>query len=57
MYFSFTVLSSTGFGDIVPALRQARAVCVVEQLIGGLYVAILIARRAGVYPSRGRERA
>jgi len=57
MYFSFTVLTSTGFGDIVPVLRQARAICVVEQLIGGLFVAILIARLAGVYPPRGRERA
>jgi hypothetical protein len=57
MYFSFTVLTSTGFGDIVPVLRQSRAVCVVEQLIGGLYVAILIARLAGVYPPRrARER-
>jgi hypothetical protein len=50
LYFSYTVLTSTGFGDIVPKSPQARAVCNVEQLIGGLYVAILIARLAGVYP-------
>jgi len=50
LYFSYTVLTSTGFGDIVPRSRQARAVCNVEQLAGGLYVAILIARLAGVYP-------
>ena len=56
MYFSFTVLTSTGFGDIVPISRQARAVCVVEQLIGALFVAILIARLAGVYPPSRRER-
>jgi hypothetical protein len=53
LYFSFTVLTSTGFGDIVPVQRQARAVCVVEQLVGALFVAILIARLAGVYPRRG----
>jgi len=34
----------------VPKTRQARAVCNVEQLTGALYVAILIARLAGVYP-------
>jgi hypothetical protein len=50
LYFSFTVLTSTGFGDIVPILRQARSVCVVEQVIGTLFLAILIARLAGVYP-------
>lgn len=50
LYFSYTVLTSTGFGDIVPKTRQARAICNVQQLTGGLYVAILIARLAGVYP-------
>jgi hypothetical protein len=50
LYFSYTTLTSTGYGDIVPKTRQARAVCMVEQLAGGLYLAILIARLAGVYP-------
>jgi hypothetical protein len=52
LYFSYNVLTSNGFGDIVPKSRQARAVCNVEQLTGALYVAILIARLAGVYPPR-----
>jgi hypothetical protein len=55
LYFSFTVLTSTGFGDIVPVTRQARAICVLEQLAGALFVAILIARLAGVYPPSGRR--
>jgi len=55
LYFSFTVLTSTGFGDIVPLTRQARALCVLEQLVGALFTAILIARLAGVYPPRARE--
>jgi hypothetical protein len=50
LYFSITVLTSTGFGDITPLTRQARGCCMVEQMIGVLYVAILIARLAGVYP-------
>lgn len=50
LYFSYTVLTSTGFGDIVPKSRQARALCNVEQICGGLYVAVLIARLAGIYP-------
>jgi Ion channel len=52
LYFSFTVLTSTGFGDITPLLRQARSLCVFEQLVGTLFLAILIARLAGVYSPR-----
>jgi len=52
LYLSMTVLTSTGFGDITPLTRQARGVCMVEQVTGALYVAILIARLAGVYPPR-----
>ena len=35
----------------------ARAVCVVEQLTGVMFLAILIARLAGVYPPAPRERS
>ena len=52
LYMSMTVLTSTGFGDVVPLTRQARGICMVEQVTGALYVAILIARLAGVYPPR-----
>jgi hypothetical protein len=50
LYFSFTVLTSTGFGDIVPVHPVARMLCVVEQVLGVLFIAILIARLAGNYP-------
>jgi hypothetical protein len=52
LYLSMTVLTSTGFGDVVPVTRQARGVCMIEQVTGALFVAILIARLAGVYPPR-----
>ena len=52
LYLSMTVLTSTGFGDITPLTRQARGICIVEQITGALFVAILIARLAGVYPPR-----
>jgi hypothetical protein len=55
IYFSFTVLTSTGFGDVTPLGRQARSLCVIEQVTGALFVAILIARLAGVYPPRRSE--
>ena len=51
LYFSITVLTSTGFGDIVPLSRQARGVCMVEQIAGALFLAILIARPGGRLPA------
>jgi hypothetical protein len=56
LYLSITVLTSTGFGDITPLTRPARGVCMVEQITGALFVAILIARLAGVYPPLGLRR-
>lgn len=52
IYLSITVLTSTGFGDVTPLTRQARGVCMIEQITGVLFVAILIARLAGVYPPK-----
>lgn len=52
LYLSITVLTSTGFGDIAPLTRQARGICMIEQIAGVLFVAILIARLAGVYPPK-----
>lgn len=52
LYLSITVLTSTGFGDISPLTRPARGMCMIEQITGALFVAILIARLAGVYPAR-----
>ncbi len=51
LYLSMTTLTSTGFGDIVPLTRPARGTCMMEQITGALFVAILIARLAGIYPA------
>ena len=49
MYFSFTVLTSTGFGEITPVTGMARALIVIEQVLGVMYVAFLVARLANLY--------
>ncbi len=43
-YFSFTVLTSVGFGDIVPVHPVARTAANLEGVAGQLFPAILIAR-------------
>ena len=44
LYLSITVLTSTGFGDVTPISRAARGICMLEQIAGALFLAILIAR-------------
>jgi hypothetical protein len=44
VYFSFTTLTTAGFGDIVPVQPFARSLCNVEAIIGQLYPATLLAR-------------
>ena len=44
LYFSFTCLTSVGFGEITPANDHARSLVMVQQMIGVLYFAIVISR-------------
>jgi hypothetical protein len=44
LYFSFTTLTTVGYGDITPAIPFTRSAANLEALIGQLYPAILIAR-------------
>jgi Ion channel len=43
-YLSFVTLTSTGYGDIVPAHPLARSLCNIEGIVGQLYPATLLAR-------------
>ena len=57
LYFSFSTLTTTGFGDIVALTRPARSAVIIESIIGQLFLAILIARLVGVYPPAPRRTA
>lgn len=48
IYFSFTTLTTLGYGDVVPVDPVARSLAVAEALIGQLYPAILIAGVLGM---------
>lgn len=54
-HFSMTTLTSTGYGDITPLAPFARSLSTFEQLIGMFYVAVLISRLIGLYPSEEKE--
>jgi hypothetical protein len=44
LYFSFTCLTSVGFGEITPANDHARSLVMIQQMIGVLYFALVISR-------------
>jgi hypothetical protein len=46
-YFSFTVLTTTGFGDYTAAARSGRLLTVLEMLLGQLYLVTVIAMLVG----------
>jgi Ion channel len=53
-YFSFSALTTVGFGDITPLSKVARTLAVMEAVTGTLYLAILISRLVGMYSSTAR---
>lgn len=57
LYFSFTTLSTTGYGDLTPAAAAGRAIAVVEMLIGQLYLVTVIGVLVGNLASRRRGSA
>ena len=57
LYFSFTTLTTVGYGDISPAIPASRSIANIEALIGQLYPAILIARLVSMeFSDRGKGR-
>ena len=56
-YYSFVTLTTLGFGDISPASEGARALTVVEALIGQIYLVVLIARLVAMHIARRQSEA
>ena len=52
LFLSFTTLSSTGLGDVIPVRPHARSIVMVEQLAGLAYVAIVVSRLVGLTVTR-----
>lgn len=54
-YFSFTAMTTTGFGDLTAATKVGRALAVVEMLIGQLYLVTVIGVVVGNFTGRGQR--
>lgn len=49
VYYSLTTLTSTGYGEMTPVSPAARSLAMVQQIVGVLFVAILISRLTSLY--------
>jgi Ion channel len=56
-YYSFAVLTTTGFGDLTAATHLGRALAVVEMLLGQLYLVTVIGVLVGNFAGRSRSPA
>jgi hypothetical protein len=54
-FFSFVTLTTTGYGDIVPWGPHARALSIIESVIGVMYPAVLIGRLVGMHGRKPTE--
>lgn len=56
LYFSFTTLTTLGYGDIRPAHAGIAGLAVSEALAGQVYLAVLISRLVGLHLASRNER-
>jgi hypothetical protein len=55
LYFSYSTLTTVGYGDITPAHPFVRALASFEAVTGTLYIAVMIARLVGLHVVHGGQ--
>ncbi len=55
IYFTFTTLSTTGYGDIIPLKPYTRSLSIMIAITGQMYIAIIISMLVGKYAASARE--
>jgi hypothetical protein len=56
LYYSFVTLTTLGYGDITPVTSLARSLCILEAVIGQLYLVVQVAWLVGVHVSQSMLR-
>lgn len=49
IYYSYTTLTTLGYGDILPVTFVAQSFATIEAIIGVLYITVLLGRLVGLY--------
>lgn len=56
IYYSYTTLSTLGYGDITSATALGRILSVLEAIVGQLFIAVLIARLVSLYTAKALQK-
>ncbi|MCX5817642.1 MAG: potassium channel family protein [Proteobacteria bacterium] len=48
-YFSFTTMTTLGYGDVIPKSYTAKTAAVLQAITGQMYLAVLVARLVGLH--------
>ena len=56
-YFSFTTLTTLGYGDITPRSDFAKNLTIIQSTLGPLYLAVLVSRLVGLHVADSRRRS
>ncbi|MGZ8216680.1 potassium channel family protein [Methylomagnum sp.] len=54
LYYSYTTLTTLGYGDVVAVTKPARSLAMLEAIVGQLYLAVLVGRLVGAYSAELR---
>jgi voltage-gated potassium channel Kch len=49
LYFSYSTMTTLGYGDITPRSGTSQALAMVQSIVGPMYLTILVARLVGLY--------
>jgi len=52
IYYSYTTLTTLGYGDITSLTPEGRIVSVLEAIVGQLFIAFLVARLVAIYTAK-----
>jgi len=55
IYFSFTTLTSLGYGDITPVSYTAKIWSITEAMMGAMFLAIMISRLVSLFGSKKKD--
>lgn len=55
MYFTFVTMSTLGYGDITPAISEARSLTIFISVSGQIYLAVILALLVGKFASQSRK--
>ncbi|MGB3728390.1 MAG: potassium channel family protein, partial [Thermodesulfobacteriota bacterium] len=56
IYYSYTTLTTLGYGDITSLTSEGRIISVLEAIVGQLFLAFLVARLVAIYTANALRR-